>query len=283
LDESLTQTSQLSDRSQDRSQDNEQKNDPFADEESEKDQAFKAWLQSDDVSNDVCELLRKSENVFTSLSLKENKESYVHVVETLVDITRTQSGKSLIETEPASWAYNVMDILLKPLHGALPYLLAILCRYILPSILMNYNAVVGSVIPKEFNGVRLATLDYVIETTKNEQSTWPVVLYFIQHMCIRVPDRAQYRSTLVLSIRQFINSIPALIPRLTQFIFKLSKNAKASHRLLAVDIAAEVISQTNLLTSPDLKIPISIPSNLSPKVSILNGIPIDEKKDEKKR
>jgi len=166
LDESLTQTSQLSDRSQDRSQDNEQKNDPFADEEREKDQAFKAWLQSDDVSNDVCELLRKSENVFTTLSLKENKESYVHVVETLVDITRTQSGKSLIETEPASLAYNVMDILLKPLHGALPYLLAILCRYILPSILMNYNAVVGSVIPKEFNGVRLATLDYVIETTK---------------------------------------------------------------------------------------------------------------------
>lgn len=206
----------------------------------------------------------------------------------------------------APWfhAFRVIGTLIDGAHGHKTTLFGILLKSLLPNVLMTFQGVVSSTLPRESVLVQKATIQFIhflvqkdvalLRSTTGSSSSPSVpageskeskaeeegmtdnrilpkssfiepTLYFIQHMCVRSPDRSVYRKAISSSIVELLNGIPSLFPPLCLFLHKFARNSKIAFRNFAVEISSTILEQTQLLT---LSSPCSSSSSSSSSVPV---------------
>eukprot|EP00041_Stephanoeca_diplocostata_P035638 m.1264576 g.1264576 ORF g.1264576 m.1264576 type:complete len:1558 (+) comp24735_c0_seq11:92-4765(+) len=115
-------------------------------------------------------------------------------------------------------------------------------RALIPSMTMRYRSVVtnGAAIPKAVHAVRAQTTAFVIHVAATHAQCLPAVHLLVQHTCMRVPDKAEYRCNAAVSVATLVAAVMRHdAPRghaLCTWFAKLSRNAKVGYRHFALEI-----------------------------------------------
>ena len=88
----------------------------------------------------------------------------------------------------------------------------------------------------------------------------------MEHMTYRTPEKAEYRKALVQSAEALVQGFPDLVPAFAQFLTLMARNAKATLRLSAVEVAAQLLMHSELMShTSTFKQQPSSPLPASPK------------------
>lgn len=79
------------------------------------------------------------------------------------------------------------------------------------------------------------------DASKSNPQYHKSLTYFLQHLCIRSPDRSEYRKIVHRSVLTILAAIPNLLTNVYQFLYKLSKNSKTLYRMLAVELITYIL------------------------------------------
>eukprot|EP00808_Paulinella_micropora_P001906 g61915.t1 len=265
---------------------NEGEENPFEEEDAavqeEKELPLRTWMNQDG-THQMSVLLAAAAEALAVTVVPGNTEAYVHCVESLVDVTRTQHSPTqarepelypLHKRSPVGLCYVALSALQLPLHGDPAQLFARTAKHLLDNLSLRYLHSVGSVLPKQPSLTRNATLDFLIQQGQAQSQAQPPasgdgardhnhddyvmgrpLLSLLQHLCIRAPDKAVARASVVLCTGRLLKAFPWLAAAYARFLTKLATNAKASLRLLAVELAAEVMSQPGAFEGPSWQPP----------------------------
>lgn len=106
----------------------------------------------------------------------------------------------------------------------------------------RYRSVVtnGATIPKAVHTVRTQTAAFVVHVAATHSQCLPAVHLLVQHTCMRVPDKAEYRTNAAMSVATLVAAVmrhsAAHGHALCTWFVKLSRNAKVGCRHFALEI-----------------------------------------------
>mmetsp|Transcript_31409 Transcript_31409/g.61213 ORF Transcript_31409/g.61213 Transcript_31409/m.61213 type:complete len:1474 (+) Transcript_31409:38-4459(+) len=217
------------------------------------------WLAEVEVLAPMLALLHSIAGVLQSVPL--TGDAFSHVAEVLVGVTQSFAEKG--DTDIPDAGYAGLRALLLDLHGDSTKSFSSILKHILSSVTMTYSALVTTAIPKENDRVRTASLAFIIAAAQGKQQYWEPVLYFMQHLCVRTPDKAEYRKSLIKSIEELMCAFPSLMSCFASFLLRFSRNGKAGYRATSVDLATRLLRHTELLQHCSVFTP---PSKVPPTV-----------------
>ena len=149
-------------------------------------------------------------------------------------------------------AYNILLSLLHPTNGDIIETATTIIKNIITNLIMNYGSngttvvVPSSTIPKWKINVRNQAIEFIKKIDKENDKMYEPLHALVQHICMRTPDKADYRNysvnTIVLITK---NWIPTQQTRFFKFLQRFAKNAKSSFRLFAVETACAFICNIN--------------------------------------
>jgi hypothetical protein len=173
-------------------------------------------------------------------------------MEVLITVTRTEPNTAVAEA-----AMGAMKALLCPMHGSTAMCFQVMLKALLPSVLMTHLSVLGTTAPRKSMLVRKdaiafigavagedkvstrneslppSSLFVIRTTTKNPahrciqtytnvliltQTLWPPVLSFMQHVCVRSPEKADFKRAAAKSVAELCCFFPDLTSKLTDFL-----------------------------------------------------------------
>jgi len=131
-------------------------------------------------------------------------------------------------------------------------------KVIIGNLLMNFSGLVPATIPKPMLAIHKSTLQWIISTSAaasaptGKHPFGASLLVLLQHLCVRVPDKAAYRTTLAVSILTLVNAFPKdLCVAFARFLYRMSRNAKVSFRVFAVEMSMAMLSGSKQYLAED--------------------------------
>ncbi|XP_064083333.1 LOW QUALITY PROTEIN: condensin-2 complex subunit D3-L-like [Macrobrachium nipponense] len=187
-------------------------------------------------------------------SLKHSAECLDETVGILVEVSRCETqdaqGVFLRRHGPSSVtalshnAYVALQCVCDPVHGKLSRIVIVVMKHIMHSILMIARGSSDSS-PRALGVIRDHSqifVKYILTQVKEE--AYEGVYILIQHICIRVPDRAEFRQKTAQSVVEILRYLPIqLYTRLVKWFFKFSHNEKAGHRLFMLEVIAKMLDE----------------------------------------
>lgn len=192
-------------------------------------------------------------------------------------------------TPLVSAAFRLLGTLLKDSHGSLEQTAALIFKNLLPNVLMNYRTNSTS-IPKSLVATRNEALRFVqlvsylsVPDTyrsvaeQKEPAFQPALHAFLQHICVRVVDKAEYRNYACGTIEKILSGFASTeVPRFIKFLLKTANNPKvvvlelfqqfqAPTRLFAIEVACTLLkSNSSILDESSLE-------NIPPEYQAYSG------------
>ncbi|XP_061237648.1 condensin-2 complex subunit D3 isoform X7 [Bos javanicus] len=75
-----------------------------------------------------------------------------------------------------------------------------------------------------------------------KESMYPVLRTLLQHICVKVVDKSEYRTYAAQSLVQLLNKLPcAEYASFMAWLYGLTRNAKVSHRVFTLDVALALL------------------------------------------
>lgn len=228
------------------------------DDDDEEAEAKNNWLTNPKVQDQLIHLIASVSAVMRSVSLAKYPEALAYIGEALIEVTRTSPGSDI-----SASAYEAMHALVNPLHGSTLTSFNLLLKNMLPSVLMTFTKMLPSNVPKSSQTVRAESVDFLISVASGSNTLWFPILVFLQHLSVRSPEKAEYKRAAAKSIVDLCVAFPNVVARLSEFLYRLSFNVKPSFRVVAVDVATEILHQPVLITHTNFELLSShFPSDL---------------------
>jgi len=212
------------------------------------------WLTQTSIQAQILKLITLADGVLATVSLENHVEMMTYVGEALIEVTRATPGSQL-----AKEAYKTMHHLVVPLHGNIAASFNLLLKSMLPSVLMTFTKLTPATVPKNSQQVRQESVDFITAVATGSRFLWWPILNFLQHLCVRTPEKAEYKRATAKSIVDLCSAIPNVVARFSEFLSHLSRNAKPAFRAVSVDVATEILRNPSLVTHESFELPDAPP------------------------
>nr|XP_028564487.1 condensin-2 complex subunit D3 [Podarcis muralis] len=140
-----------------------------------------------------------------------------------------------------------LRLLCSPLHSVEDKVLRLVFHRLLAVILMQpeRGASSGSsaTIPSQAVGTRNLAIGFISSLIEElKEVAYPVLRILLQHICVKVPDKSEYRTYAALAVTQLLYKFPcAEHADFIAWLYKFSLNDKASYRVFALDVALALL------------------------------------------
>ena len=191
----------------------------------------------------VAALLSSMRAAFSSFSLQQHADIRPALIDALIAITRTQQQGDSSSASPAALSWSVLQLLCLPLHGDPQSAFQLELKALLPNSLMSFLHLTAASPPRPLLLIHQSTAAFLLSPSSCT-AQYPQCLHrYLQHLCVSVPDRAEWRRVLVRHIVDLLlPSASAILAPFSLFVSRLSRNAKPALRTVAVELAALLLA-----------------------------------------
>lgn len=242
-------------------------------EEEEEEDLENIYFSTDDllqVRKAILLLLKNFLRFLPKFSLKEKPQCFQNCLQTFVEMTNFEPVEREFEFSATmsithakyipELAYHGLWLLCSPLHGTENEILRCVFQRILSVILMVQGgagsrhavlAITSAVISARNQAVKF--ISSVVEELK--EVAFPVLRILLQHICTKVPDKADYRTYAAQALVNLLNKLPCMeFADFIAWLYKYSLHTKISYRVFALDVALALLDvpERNLDSSMSL-------------------------------
>ncbi|NWX24173.1 CNDD3 protein, partial [Aegotheles bennettii] len=209
------------------------------------------------VRNSIFLLLKNFLRLLPKFSLKEKPQCMQTCLQVLVEMTNFEpAGQELelsaaIDVNKAKYvpelAYHGLRLLCSPLHGSEEKILCCAFQRILNVILMleggagsrhSVLAITSAAISARNRAIKF--ISSVVDELK--EVVFPVLRILLQHLCTKVPDKADYRTYAAQALVNLLNKLPCKeFADFIAWLYKYSRNSKTAYRVFALDVALALL------------------------------------------
>ena len=169
-------------------------------------------------------------------SLRHGAESLEDTVQTLVEVTRADGGRSSL----AHNAFCCLTTICRPLHGSVTRSVALVMRALIPALLM-----VGEQPPRVLTATRDQAVRFVGQLVRAAGAlAEPALQTLVQNVCVRVPERAEQRQRGAQAVMRLLRLMP--LPLYTQtlrWLRDFARHEKTGHRLFALEVLSQLLAE----------------------------------------
>ncbi|NXA51067.1 CNDD3 protein, partial [Nothocercus julius] len=232
----------------------------FGEEEEEEEEDEEVYFSTQDclqVRESVFLLLKNFLRLLPKFSLKEKPQCVQNCLQIFVEMTSFEpvvhefEFSATMNVNQAKYipelAYYGLRLLCSPLHGTEDKILRRVFQRILNVILMleggegSRRAVLTITSPvMSARNQAIKFISSVVEELK--EVAFPVLRILLQHICTKVPDKAEYRTYAAHALVNLLNKLPCIeFADFIAWLYKYSHNAKTSYRVFALDVALALL------------------------------------------
>ncbi|XP_073513426.1 condensin-2 complex subunit D3 isoform X2 [Phyllobates terribilis] len=241
----------------------------FLDEEPEGEDVFFSTHDLKNIRDAIILLLNNFLRLLLKFSLKEQSQSVLYCMQTFINLTSFETVPQVLafssSSSPARMqyvpqlAYHGLWLLCLPLHGDGNQTLRRLFQRLLSVILMMKGgegshptllSVTAPVTGARDQAIRFVS--FLVDELK--EASFPVLHILLQHMCVKFPDKSEYRTSAAHALVKLLEKLPN--PEYASFIdwlYKYSRNIKISYRVFALDVAVVLLELPE--RPPDASLP----------------------------
>ncbi|NXG74102.1 CNDD3 protein, partial [Baryphthengus martii] len=229
-------------------------------EEEEEEDRENIYFSTDDllqVRNSIFLLLKNIVRLLPKFSLKEKPQCVQNCLKVFVEMTKLEPVVHELEFSAAmdvnkakyvpELAYHGLRLLCSPLHGTEDKILRCVFQRILSVILM-VESVAGSrcavlAITSAVISARNQAIKFISSLVDElKEVVYPVLRILLQHICTKVPDKADYRTYAAQALVTLLNKLPCTeFADFIAWLYKYSRNTKAAYRMFALDVALALL------------------------------------------
>ncbi|NXL95150.1 CNDD3 protein, partial [Alectura lathami] len=229
-------------------------------EEEEEEDLDNVFFSTDDllqVRESIFLLLKNVLRLLPKFSLKEKPLCLQNCLQVFAEMTNFEPVEREFEFSAAmnvnrakyvpELAYHGLWFLCSPLHGTEDKILRCIFQRLLSVILMVESgagsrhavlAITSAVISARNQAVKF--ISFVVEELK--EVAFPVLRTLLQHICTKVPDKADYRTYAAQALVNLLNKLPSMeFADFIAWLYKYSLNTKISYRVFALDVALAML------------------------------------------
>ncbi|NXW28841.1 CNDD3 protein, partial [Phaetusa simplex] len=190
-------------------------------------------------------------------SLKEKPQCVQNCLQIFVELTNFEPVvhefmfSAAMDVNKAKYvpelAYHGLRLLCSPLHGTEDKILRCVFQRILNVILMLESgagsrravlAITSAVISARNQAIKF--ISSVVDELK--EVVFPVLRILLQHICTKVPDKADYRTYAAQALVILLNKLPSIeFADFIAWLYKYSRNTKIAYRVFALDVALALL------------------------------------------
>ncbi|KFP98393.1 Condensin-2 complex subunit D3, partial [Haliaeetus albicilla] len=234
--------------------------DEMLEEEEEEEDCENVYFTTDDllkVRNSIFLLLKNFLRLLPKFSLKEKPQCVQNCLQIFVEMTNFEAAAHEFEFSPAmnvneakyipELAYHGLRLLCSPLHGPEDKILRCVFQRILNVILMLESgagsrravlAITSAVISARNQAIKF--ISSVADELK--EVIFPVLRILLQHICTKVPDKADHRTYAAQALVNLLNKLPCTeFADFMAWLYKYSRNTKVVYRVFALDVALALL------------------------------------------
>ncbi|XP_021231653.1 condensin-2 complex subunit D3 isoform X2 [Numida meleagris] len=235
-------------------------NSSIFEEEEEEEDLENVYFSTDDllqVRKATFLLLKNFLRFLPKFSLKEKPQCFQNCLQTFVEMTNFEPVQREFEFSATmnithaknvpELAYHGLWLLCSPLHGTENEILRCVFQRILSVILMVEGgagsrhavlAITSAVISARNQAVKF--ISSIVEELK--EVAFPVLRILLQHICTKVPDKAEYRTYAAQALVNLLNKLPCTeFADFIAWLYKYSLHTKISYRVFALDVALALL------------------------------------------
>ncbi|XP_049657121.1 condensin-2 complex subunit D3 isoform X3 [Accipiter gentilis] len=234
--------------------------DEMLEEEEEEEDCENVYFTTEDllkVRNSIFLLLKNFLRLLPKFSLKEEPQCVQNCLQIFVEMTSFEAAAHEFAFSPAmnlneakyipELAYHGLRLLCSPLHGPEDKILRCVFQRILNVILMLESgagsrravlAITSAVISARNQAIKF--ISSVADELK--EVVFPVLRILLQHICTKVPDKADYRTYAAQAVVNLLNKLPSIeFADFMAWLYKYSRNTKVVYRVFALDVALALL------------------------------------------
>ncbi|NXE24077.1 CNDD3 protein, partial [Ardeotis kori] len=228
--------------------------------EEEEEDRENVYFSTDDflqIRNAVFLLLKNFLRLLPKFSLKEKPQCVQSCLQVFVKMTNFEPAVHELEFSAAmdvnkakhvpELAYQGLRLLSFPLHGTDDKILNCVFQRMLNVILMLESgvssrpavlAITSSVISARNRAIKF--ISSVVDELK--EVVFPLLRILLQHICAKVPDKADYRTYAAQALVNLLNKFPCMeFADFIAWLYKYSRNSKIAYRVFALDVALALL------------------------------------------
>ncbi|KAM8795632.1 condensin-2 complex subunit D3 [Eudromia elegans] len=230
----------------------------FGEEEEEEDE--EVYFSTQDclqIRESVFLLLKNFLRLLAKFSLKEKPQCVQNCLQIFVEMTSFEpvvhefEFSATMTVDQAKYipelAYYGLRLLCSPLHGTEDKILRRVFQRILHVILMlQVGEGLRRAVPTITSAMMSARnqaikfISSVVDELK--EVAFPVLRILLQHICTKVPDKAEYRTHAAQALVNLLNKLPCIeFADFIAWLYKYSHNTKTSYRVFALDVALALL------------------------------------------
>uniref|UniRef100_A0A663LWN5 Condensin-2 complex subunit D3 n=1 Tax=Athene cunicularia TaxID=194338 RepID=A0A663LWN5_ATHCN len=223
--------------------------------EEEEDDHENIYFSTDDllqVRNAIFLLLKNLLRLLPKFCLKENSQCIFVEMTNFEPAAHEFVFSAEMNVNKAKYvpelAYHGLRLLCSPLHGAEDKILRCVFQRILNVILMLENAagsrrtvlaITSAVISARNQAIKF--ISSLVDELK--EVVFPVLRILLQHICAKVPDKADYRTYAAQALVNLLDKIPCTeFADFIAWLYKYSHNSKIAYRVFALDVALALLN-----------------------------------------
>uniref|UniRef100_A0A8C0EV61 Condensin-2 complex subunit D3 n=1 Tax=Bubo bubo TaxID=30461 RepID=A0A8C0EV61_BUBBB len=229
-------------------------------EEEEEDDNENVYFSTDDllqVRNSIFLLLKNLLRLLPKFCLKEKPQCVHNCLRIFVEMTNFEPAvhefvfSAAMNVNEAKYvpelAYHGLRLLCSPLHGAEDKILRCVFQRILNVILMLESAAGSRCAVLAITSAVLSARNQAIKFISSvvdelKEVVFPVLRILLQHICAKVPDKADYRTYAAQALVNLLNKLPCIeFADFIAWLYKYSHNSKIAYRVFALDVALALL------------------------------------------
>ncbi|KAK3583282.1 hypothetical protein CHS0354_011171 [Potamilus streckersoni] len=199
-------------------------------------------------------LIRSLIVLLQNFSLRQSESSAYHTVQVLTQLITQDADLCDIDAGPSvslermslpSLAFRGLSLLCTQLHGHVGSMLNAVCKYLLPCLLMMVENKSFQTIPRQMITARDHAIKFVCCLLREGgDKACASVRTLLQHMCTKVPDKAEYRIKVAQAVVTILQDLPAdSYGRMVEWFYKLSKHSKLAYRGFSLEIVSALLAE----------------------------------------
>ncbi|EGC39631.1 hypothetical protein DICPUDRAFT_147562 [Dictyostelium purpureum] len=231
-------------------------NDEMEEDEQEEDGGSKSKTQNNEkIWFKKCGLLLQDLSwSFYRFDFSNHNEPLCNAIESITQLARTQNfkkpkakGKRTAasdsnEIEVIKLAFEALSVLVEEnRHAPLPVVLSILLKEFLPTLSMNPGTNIPPQVPKSLIFDRDLVLEFIFSKLIPNRNTHDHIYILIQHICMKVLDRSEYKTQTVTSVSKLLTHLYSHQRFMDNFFITYSKNVKSHFRSFSVEVSLALL------------------------------------------
>ncbi|NXT24846.1 CNDD3 protein, partial [Syrrhaptes paradoxus] len=229
-------------------------------EEEDEEDCENVYFSTDDllqVRNSIFLLLKSFLRLLPKFSLKERPQCMQDCLQVFVELTNLEPAVHELDFSAAmdvdkgryipELAYHGLRSLCSPLHGTDDKILRCVFHQLLHVILMVEGGV-GSrhaalAITSAVMSARSQAIKFIRSLVDElKEVAFPILRILLQHICTKVPDKADYRTHAAQALVNLLDKFPCReFAEFIAWLYKYSRNAKVAYRVFALDVVLALL------------------------------------------